>query len=111
MMLKGQDEDGDVPAVEKNDEIEEEAANTSTENETQVGKDAEIQEVTGEEEQLAGSSSTAAQAEETTVTEKEASAEDGMENRSVTMTFYQLFRVSLILTSHMKCLKFYLLKG
>lgn len=83
MMLKGQDKDGDVPKTEENDEMEEEVKNAPTEARSQAGRDAEIQEVTGKEEQLAGNSSTGVEADEISVPEKEASAEDGPGNRFV----------------------------
>ncbi|XP_037612562.1 uncharacterized protein LOC119480434 [Sebastes umbrosus] len=51
MILKGQDEDGDVPKAKEDNEMKEEAENAPTEaEEIQAGKDTEIQEVTGEEE-------------------------------------------------------------
>lgn len=81
MMLKGQDKDGDVPEVKEYDEMKE--GNAPAEAEAQAGKDAEIQEVTGEEEQLAGSTSTDVKADVLPVTEKEDSAEDGLGNRFV----------------------------
>ncbi|XP_044031756.1 uncharacterized protein LOC122866329 [Siniperca chuatsi] len=76
MMLKGQDKDGDVPQAKEDDEMKEEAENAPTEAETQAGKDAEIQEGTGKEEQLAGGTSTDVKADKIPVTEKEDSAEE-----------------------------------
>ncbi|XP_070841938.1 nucleolar and coiled-body phosphoprotein 1 [Chaetodon trifascialis] len=80
VMLKGQDKDGDVPKAEERSETEEEAGSVPTEAEAQAGKDGEIQEVTGDEEQLTGSSSAGLKADETSVTEKKGSAEDGRGN-------------------------------
>ncbi|XP_073344265.1 uncharacterized protein [Pagrus major] len=76
-MPKGEEKDGDVPKAEENDELKEEAENAPTE--TQAGKDAELQEVTEEEEQPASSSS-GVKPEEISVTEKGHSAEDGLGN-------------------------------
>ncbi|XP_042366233.1 uncharacterized protein LOC121960537 [Plectropomus leopardus] len=80
MMLKGQDKDEDVPEVTEVDERKKEVENAPAEVETHAGKDAEVQEVTGEEEQLAGSKSADVKAEETPATVKEESAEDGLSN-------------------------------
>lgn len=85
-MLKGQDEDGDAPKAEENNETEEGA-----EAETQAGKDGEIQEVAGNEEQLTVSSSAGLKADEISVTEKEGSAEDGLGNRFVMIHFFRPF--------------------
>lgn len=83
-MPKGQDKDGDVPKAKEDDERKEEVESAPAEAETQAGKDVEVQEVTGEEEQPAGSTSTDEKAEEIPVTEKEDSAaEDGLGNRFV----------------------------
>lgn len=83
MMLKGQDKDGDVPEVKEDDDMKEEAETASAEAEAQAGKNAEIQEVTGEEEQLAVSTSADVKADELPVTEKDDSAEVGLGNRFV----------------------------
>ncbi|XP_049420928.1 uncharacterized protein LOC125881692 [Epinephelus fuscoguttatus] len=81
IMPKGQDKDGDVPKAKEDDERKEEVESAPAEAETQAGKDVEVQEVTGEEEQPAGSTSTDEKAEEIPVTEKEDSAaEDGLGN-------------------------------
>lgn len=85
MMPKGQGEDGDVPEAKEADEMKAEAEDAPTEAETQAGKDAESQEVTGKEEQLVGIISTDVKADEIPVTEKEDSAEDGLGNRFVMM--------------------------
>lgn len=55
MIVKGQDKDGDVDESEESEE-EEEVKNVLAESRIQTGDDAEIQEVTGEEEWPAGSS-------------------------------------------------------
>lgn len=55
MVLKGQDEDRGVVKTEESEE-EEEMENVLAERRIQAGNDAEIQEATGEEEWLAGSS-------------------------------------------------------
>ncbi|XP_031705881.1 altered inheritance of mitochondria protein 21 isoform X2 [Anarrhichthys ocellatus] len=72
MMVKGQDTEEDVPKVEE-DEIKEEA-------EAETGKDAEIREVTGKEEQPAVSSSPDVNAGEKPVRKEEDSAEEGTGN-------------------------------
>ncbi|XP_039983216.1 uncharacterized protein LOC120790033 [Xiphias gladius] len=77
IMLKMHDKDGDVPKAKEDDVMKEEAENALTETNTQ---DAEIQEVTGKEEQLAGSTATDVNVEVVTVTEKEDSAEDDLGN-------------------------------
>ncbi|XP_070784647.1 uncharacterized protein [Enoplosus armatus] len=80
IMLKGQDEDEDVPKAKEDDELKEDGESAPTEVKTQAGNDAEIQEVAGKEEQLAGSTSTDVQADEIPVTKKEDPAEDGLGN-------------------------------
>ncbi|XP_070708643.1 uncharacterized protein [Pempheris klunzingeri] len=75
---KAQEEDGDVPEVKEDDKVEAESA--PTEAETEAGKDAGIQEVTGKEEQPSGSSSTDVKADEAPVTEREDCAEGGLTN-------------------------------
>lgn len=75
IILKGQDKDGDVPKAKQGDEMKEEGENASTD--AQAGKDAEIQEVTGREEEPAGSPSADVKAD---VTEKEDSAQGGLRN-------------------------------
>lgn len=55
MTLKGQDKDGDVDKSEESEE-EEEVKNVLAESRIQTGDDAQIPEVTGEEEWPAGSS-------------------------------------------------------
>ncbi|KAK9527604.1 hypothetical protein VZT92_014152 [Zoarces viviparus] len=72
MMVKGQDTEEDVPKVE---EMKEEA-------EVETGKDAEVQEVTGKEEQPAASSSPDVNAGEKPVRREEESAEEGTGNSS-----------------------------
>ncbi|KAI3355364.1 hypothetical protein L3Q82_018208 [Scortum barcoo] len=72
MMAKGQDEDRDVPeAEEEADVVKEEAESAPAEAEARAGKDAELQEVTGEEEQLAESTPAGVKANEPPVVEKE----------------------------------------
>nr|XP_019943365.1 PREDICTED: uncharacterized protein LOC109629843 isoform X1 [Paralichthys olivaceus] len=75
-MLKEQDKDGDVPQTKEDDVMEEENAPS----ETPAGKDSEMQEVTGKEEQLAGSAAADVEVEVETVTEKEESAEAHLQN-------------------------------
>ncbi|XP_019127202.2 histone-lysine N-methyltransferase SETD1A [Larimichthys crocea] len=79
-MQKGQDED--VPRAEENNETRQEVEIAPEEVETpkEAEKDAEIQELAGKEEQLAGSSSTDVEADGLCLTKKEDSAEDGLGN-------------------------------
>lgn len=76
MMPKEQDKEEGDPKVE--DEIEEEEESAHSEGE--AGKDAEVQEVTGKEEQLAGSMPNDVKADEIPVTEEEDSDEDDLGN-------------------------------
>ncbi|XP_071340996.1 histone acetyltransferase KAT6B-like [Trachinotus anak] len=80
MMLKEQEKDGDVPKAKEDDVMKEEAESAPSETETQAGNDPEIQEVTGKEEQPAGSSATDVKVEVAPVPEKEDSAEDDLGN-------------------------------
>lgn len=96
IMLKMHDKDGDVPKAKEDDVMKEEAENALTETNTQ---DAEIQEVTGKEEQLAGSTATDVNVEVVTVTEKEDSAEDDLGNRFVKIIFGCIIVWNLISTS------------
>ncbi|GAA6215123.1 ubiquitin thioesterase otulin [Lates japonicus] len=75
-MLRVQDKDGDVSKWKEEDVMKEEAENTPSETEPQAGKDAEVQEVTGKEEQVAESTAANVKVE----VEKEDSAEDDPEN-------------------------------
>lgn len=86
-VLKGQVKDGDALKTPENGELEEEVVvkNAPAEARSPTGKDAEVKEVTGKEEQLAGSSSTGVKAGEVSLPEKEASAEDGLGNRLVAL--------------------------
>ena len=84
MMVKMRDKDGNAPKVAADDMMKEEAENASAETETQ---DAEIQEVTGKEEPLAGSTAADVKVEVEHVTEKENSAEDDLANRFVNILF------------------------
>lgn len=90
-MQKGQDED--VPRAEENNETRQEVEIAPEEVETpkEAEKDAEIQELAGKEEQLAGSSSTDVEADGLCLTKKEDSAEDGLGNRFVMITRFGLF--------------------
>ncbi|XP_022622751.1 uncharacterized protein LOC111237798 [Seriola dumerili] len=78
MMPKVQDKD--VPKAKEDDVMNSEAGNAPSGTETQAGNDAEIQEVTEKEEQLAGSTATDVKVEVLPVTEKEDSAEDDLGN-------------------------------
>lgn len=88
-VLKEHVKDGDVLKTPENGELEEEeevvVKNAPAEIRSQAGKDAEVKEVTGKEEQLAGSSSTGVKAGEVSLPEKKASAEDGLGNRLVAL--------------------------
>ncbi|XP_018549182.1 protein IWS1 homolog [Lates calcarifer] len=75
-MLRVQDKDGDVSKGKEEDMMKDEAENTPSETEPQAGKDAEVQEVTGKEEQVAESTAANVKVE----VEKEDSAEDDLEN-------------------------------
>lgn len=77
-MLKGQDKDEDVPKVEENNEAKEEAAGAPTD--ARAGRDAEMEEKTGDEEPPAGSASAGVKADERSAAEREDSAEDGLGN-------------------------------
>ncbi|XP_034415464.1 nucleolin 2-like [Cyclopterus lumpus] len=76
LMVEGQVKEEDVPKVEE--EIKEEAA--EEEADTETGKDAEIQEVTGKEEQPAVSVSPDVNAAEASARKEEDSSGDGMGN-------------------------------
>ncbi|XP_040921290.1 uncharacterized protein LOC121200215 [Toxotes jaculatrix] len=58
MMDKVHNKDGDVPKAKEDDVMREKTENSPSETKTQAEKDAEIQEVTGKEEQVAGSTAT-----------------------------------------------------
>lgn len=81
MTQKGQD-DGDAPEAKEQDETEEEAMNAPTETSSLARRDADIQEVTEEEEQLVGNPS---------ADEEEASAEEGPGSRLVTAFLFVCF--------------------
>ncbi|KAJ4925412.1 hypothetical protein JOQ06_018144 [Pogonophryne albipinna] len=76
-LLKGQDENGDVPRVEEEEEEDKMKVEDAL---TEAEEDAEIQEVTGEEKQLAESTADVKAEDETPVPEKGDSAGDGLEN-------------------------------
>ncbi|KAK5878098.1 hypothetical protein CesoFtcFv8_025538 [Champsocephalus esox] len=78
-LLKGQDENGDVPRVEEEEEEEEDKMKVEDAL-TEAEEDAEIQEATGEEKQLAESTADVKAEDETPVPEKGDSAGDGLEN-------------------------------
>lgn len=82
VMLKGQDKDGDVMETEARDETQEEAK-APAESRSQAGNSGDIQEVTIEEEQLAGGSSTDVKADNISVPQEEDEDEDEMGNRLV----------------------------
>lgn len=77
-LLKGQDENGDVPRVEEEEEEDKMKVEDAL---TEAEEDAEIQEATGEEKQLAESTADVKAEDETPVPEKGDSAGDGLENR------------------------------
>ncbi|XP_035467661.1 uncharacterized protein LOC118287047 isoform X2 [Scophthalmus maximus] len=80
MMVKVQNKDVDVPKVEEEDVMEEEAKSASSETETSAGKDAEMQELTGKEEQLTWSTAADVTVELEPVTVKENSADTHLGN-------------------------------
>ncbi|TKS87591.1 Ubiquitin thioesterase otulin [Collichthys lucidus] len=90
-MQKEQDED--VPRAEENNETKQEVeiAPEEVEIPKEAEKGAEIQEVAGKEEQLAGSSFTGVEADGLCLTKKEDSAEDGLSNRFVMIARFGLF--------------------
>ena len=107
-MLEEQDKDEEVVKMKDGEVMEEEeeekvVVEENAPSETQAGKDSEVQEVTGKEEQPAGSTAVDVKVEAEKVPEKEESDEDHLQNRFVKIICDCFIVLTLISTSHIMC--------